>query len=96
MASQAEVINEINIRSDKAAAAGCPKRSAALFALRLVTLPSLAFVRSFLAGGGPFGGMEAFRQAVNNWAVEFVSEAKCYESAHADKEKSIIESRDFG
>jgi len=98
MALQAEVIDEINANTDKTAReawAAHPESGGFTFAFRLTMVPMGVFLRTYLLRGGLLGGRGAFKDSVNAWAGAFIKEAKCYELVCADKEKAIIESRDF-
>ncbi|MDH5637801.1 MAG: hypothetical protein OEZ04_04865 [Nitrospinota bacterium] len=99
MASQAEIINELNASTDresKAAASVNPKVGRVTMAFRLTVVPSVCFFKTYISRGGPRGGASAFQDAVNAWAGAFLTEAKLYELTFADTAKAIAESRDFG
>ncbi|MDH5511164.1 MAG: hypothetical protein OEZ32_12545 [Nitrospinota bacterium] len=99
MASQAEIIRELNASTDResqAAASANPKVGRVVMAFRLAVVPSICFLKAYISKGGPRGGASAFRDAVNAWAGAFLKEAKQYEITYADTEKAITESRDFG
>lgn len=98
MASQAGIIDEINARTSHAAAEAFARgagMSRGELIFLLTALSAMAFFRTFISAGGPFGGRGAIRAGVNAWAGEFITAAKLYELRHADKEKALRESRDF-
>jgi len=96
MPSQAEIITGLNARSDRESKETArPGMGRMSIIVRLALVPSFRFTAEYLSRGGPLGGAAAFRDAVNAWAGAFMTEAKRYELAFADKGKSITESRDF-
>lgn len=98
MPSQAEVVDEINVRTDKLAeerfpaVSGC---SRVRFVFRLIFVPSFHFFRGFFRVWRLINFLEGVRSGVNAWAESFILEAKLYEHCYSNKEKSFKDSRDF-
>ncbi len=97
MTDQGGAIRDIDLKS--AASAGRPADrgifGAVIFAARLLLFPVIRFVRSIMSKDGLPRGMTGLKRAVNDCALEFVTEAKRYEKSYKDDNKPITDSRDF-
>ncbi|VAX21231.1 hypothetical protein MNBD_NITROSPINAE01-1265 [hydrothermal vent metagenome] len=90
METQKETIDRIERESNNMACEGSGSR------MRLIFIPVLVFMRSLFLKGALFRGVAGLKEAVNEWALYFMTESKRYEKSYADDSEMKKRCRNFG
>lgn len=89
MKPQSEIIKEIDEKSE------IDEKAKPASMLRLIFIAPLMLIYGLILKGGLFMGVKGLKQAVNQSAAGFVTEAKRYEKDHGDKTEQKRASKDF-
>ncbi len=90
METQKEAIDRIERASNEMACEGSGSR------IRLIVVPVAVLVRSLFFKGALFRSVPGLKDAVNEWALYFLTESKRYEKSYANDSEMKKRCCDFG